>query len=200
MKLSVLIPAYNEEKNLPFVIDELLKNLNKIDRINDFEIIIIDDYSSDSTFKTIKDYNNKKINCIRLSKRSGSHKAIRVGLLYCTGNIALIISADGQDDTSVLPEMIKKNDGGAKVVWALREAREESLFNKLFAYIFYKLLKQFIYNDIKVDLNRADFVLLNRKVIDAINACKERDTSFFGLVLWIGFKHDYIIYKRNNTI
>jgi len=197
MHLSVIIPAYNESLNVQRIVDAIDSSLTgALDEISKHEIIFCDDHSSDNTFETIKELNNPNVKCIRLSRRSGSHAAIRAGLSVAAGDVVLCISADGQDDPAALGQMIKKIRAGKQIVWGVRASRDEPFLNKLFAVWFYKLLSLFVANENNIDLANADFYLLDRKVVNAINACPERNTSLFGLIAWIGFKQDEVKYQR----
>jgi glycosyltransferase involved in cell wall biosynthesis len=200
MFLSVVIPAYNEELNIPVIIEKIKFNLLNCCSISDFEIIICDDHSNDLTFETVRLINDKKIKAIRLSRRSGSHRAIRAGLNFSKGDVVLCISADGQDDVGIIEKMIEKIKMGSHIVWGVRESRDEPLFSKIFALFFYKLLNLFVPNEKKVDLANADFYMLHRKVVDSINLCKESNTSLFGLIAWIGFKQESVKYVRNKRV
>lgn len=199
MYLSVIIPAYNEEQNLLLFLKELEAEL-AVQYIDGYEIIVCDDHSSDNTFAAINKLKNKNIKSIRLSKRSGSHTAIRAGLSIAKGDAALCLSADGQDDPSILAQMIAKLKEGNHIVWALRKKRSEPFLQKLSAILFYKMLKWFFQTDSTINLANADFFLLDRKVIKAINECKERHTSLFGLLIWLGFKQDCVSYERRDRI
>ncbi len=200
MKLSIIIPAYNESANIGRVVNELIDHVFNCQSITDYEIIVVDDHSSDQTYETVKLVNNPKINAIRLSRRSGSHTALRAGLQKSTGDIVLCISADGQDDPKVLNEMVDKIRTGNHIVWALRISRDEPLRSRLFASTFYKLLKFFMQEKSEINLANADFYMLNRKVVNAINRCDEKNTSLFGLIIWLGFKQSYVEYVRRDRM
>lgn len=195
--LSILIPAYNEEENIQTAIQKLEQTLMECQAIEDHEFIIVDDHSSDATFQRVQSFNQKKIKGIRLSRRSGSHTALRVGLAHAQGDLVLCISADGQEDPAILNQMIEKMKDGCHAVWGVRKKREESLINKFFALAAYRLIHLFIKNEEnRMDLSNADFFLLSKKFVNAINACKERHTSLLGLVQWLGFKQDFVLYDR----
>jgi len=201
MKLSIVMPAYNEAENIMSVISELTQTIGNCLGVSSYEIIIADDHSSDDTFSLVHQLGDKNIRCIRLSRRSGSHTAIRAGLVVATGDAVLCISADGQDNPDVLSKMIEKISRGAHTVWAIRNEREETLKDKLAANLFYYTLKLFASEQAsKIDLANADFYLLSRKSADAINLCNERNTSLFGLIIWIGFKQDSVNYDRRERI
>lgn len=198
MKLSIVIPALNEEENILDTIAELRKAIEESrDILEAYEIIVVDDHSADNTFETVAAMNTPNLRAIRLSRRSGSHMAIRAGLAATTGDGALCISADGQDDPRMLRQMLDRWRNGDNIVWALRKGREnEPLTQRLFAKSFYRLLAWFGSAPTGIDLSRADFYLLDSKVVGAINACPERNTSLFGLVAWLGFRQGWVEYDR----
>jgi dolichol-phosphate mannosyltransferase len=198
MKLSIVIPALNEEKNILQTIDELRTAIRESgDLVDAHEIIVIDDHSTDNTFGVVANLNSPDLRAIRLSRRSGSHMAIRAGLAAATGDGVLCISADGQDDARMLFQMLERLQDGYNIVWALRKGRgNEPLAQRLFAKSFYCLLTWFGSAPTGIDLSRADFYLLDNKVVTAINACPERNTSLFGLVAWLGFQQGWVEYDR----
>lgn len=197
--ISIVIPAYNESVNLSETIQEICKVFQMSEWANCFEIIVVDDHSSDDTYEKLKALMIKELKVLRLSRRSGSHTALRAGLQEAKGNAIACISADGQEDPKIILSMLLKWKNGADIVWALRKSRQdEPFYIKLPAQIFYLLLK-WLANTSQADngiLSRADFYLLDRKVANAINSCNERYTSLFGLILWSGFKQDFVEYDR----
>jgi dolichol-phosphate mannosyltransferase len=115
-----------------------------------------------------------------------------------SGDAALFISADGQEDPRCLKAMLDKWSGGAKVVWALRKNRDDEPWHiRVSARIFYKIQEWFNRDEYnKVDLYRADFYLLDKVVVDAVNSCPEKNTSIFGLISWLGFNQECVEYER----
>ncbi len=202
MNLSVVIPAHNESKNISNTIIELFDISRKLRNITKLQVIVVDDHSSDDTYQVVNKLNDARIICLRLSRRSGSHTALRVGSREASGRVVLCISADGQDDPSCLKLMLEKWEDGATVVWAIRQARfDEPWYIRRPAELFYKLLFWFLNREeSNIDLSRADFFLLDRVVVDAINSCLERNTSLFGLIAWLGFKQDFIEYQRRSRL
>jgi polyisoprenyl-phosphate glycosyltransferase len=196
MKLSVVIPSYNESENIVDTVAELASKINGL--VESHEIIIIDDHSTDDTFERAATMKGVTIRCQRLSRRCGSHVAIRAGLCAATGDAVLCISADGQDDPGTIGAMLEKWRSGAHIVWALRQDRnQEPLHTRLFAQAFYMLLRYFNKpENPDLDLSRADFYLLDRRVVNAIASCGERVTSLFGLIAWMGFRQESVHYDR----
>ena len=201
MKLSVVMPAYNEQENIALVVKELCTVIEGIAGISTFEIIVVDDHSSDHTSTEVSALQLTHARCLRLSRRSGSHTAIRAGLAHANGDAVLCISSDGQDNPIVLGQMVQQWLEGAQVVWAIRNAREETFKDKMAATLFYYTLRLFANSgQSDIDLANADFYLLDRKAVDAINACSERNTSLFGLIIWIGFKQVGVTYDRRERM
>lgn len=198
MKVSVVIPAFNEADNIHNIVTDVTKSLAGLsDEITDHEIIIVDDASTDNTFETIENLSLPSLSAIRLSRRSGSHIAIRAGLDCAQGDAVICIAADGQDDPQSIGKLINTWQAGNEIVWALRRSRKnEGFLAPLFAKAFYQLLSLFGETDKRIDLSRADFYLLDRKVVDAITSCRETNTSLFGLIAWLGFQQGYIEYDR----
>lgn len=195
--LSVVIPAYNEAENLAATVCELQEVIHQCPEVAQYEILVIDDHSTDNTFELVKSWKNSKIHCLRLSRRSGSHAAIRAGLIRAQGDAAFCISADGQDDPAALQQMLRKLERGAQLVWAIRRKREEPWLRKFLAVAAYRLINWSVRSSGgESDLLGADFYAMSRKVVDAINRCPEQHTSLFGLLLWLGFRQDFIEYDR----
>jgi len=198
MKLSIVIPAYNEADNIRVTVEELLRTADKIAMIDEIKLVVVDDHSSDDTFHVVSEANDPRVRCMRLSRRSGAHTAIRAGLKEADGDATLCIDADGQDDPAILARMVEKWSQGSHTVWAVRENREDEPWHiKGPAQLFYKIMKWLSYDrEMNIDLSRADFYLLDRTVVSAVNACRERNTSLFGLIVWLGFNQGFVEYKR----
>ena len=196
-KISVVIPTYNEAELIAGTVNEITSAVESLFRDN-YEIIIIDDHSCDDTFNIIKGMPNHGVRCIRLSRNSGSHIALRAGLSQAKGDVVLCISADGQDNPGCLKEMIGKWRDGCKVVWALRRNRNNEIWLvRLWAKLFYGILSRFVdTRNLNIDVSRATFFLLDRKAAEAINACPEHSTSLFGLISWFGFHQGAVEYER----
>lgn len=198
MKISVIIPAFNETENIGATVREVEDLLGKrADDTAAYEIIVIDDGSTDGTFEAVQALRNDTVRGLRLSRRSGSHIALRAGLDAASGDCAVCIAADGQDDPHTIDKMLAVWQSGIDIVWALRKGRDgEPFLQKIFAWGFYKLLAWFGGTSAAIDLSRADFYLLDRKVINAIKSCNERNTSLFGLIVWLGFRQGFVEYER----
>ncbi|MBF0432226.1 MAG: glycosyltransferase [Fibrobacteria bacterium] len=197
MKLTVIIPALNESDNISPTIQEIIEIVTQINDVQ-LELMVVDDHSTDDTFQTVVNLSLPNVHCMRLNKRSGSHVAIRAALSVLKPELAFCISADGQDDPSLLPEMIEQWKNGTQIVWGIRHKRDnESWYYQFMAYSFYSILNILAGDkNSNIDQSRADFFLLGKETIEGINACKEHHTNLFGLISWMGFTQTSIPYKR----
>jgi len=194
--LSVVTPCYNEEANVP----ELLRRLsaacqNVVDF--DYEIVLVDDGSKDTTREIIDELCKIDPNVVGvfLSRNHGHQLALTAGLNICRGERILIVDADLQDPPELLRDMMKIMDEGADVVYGQRIGRDgESAFKKLTAAAFYRILGAMV--DVKIPRDTGDFRLMSRRVLDELNRLPEYNRFIRGLVSWVGFKQVAIQYRR----
>jgi dolichol-phosphate mannosyltransferase len=196
MMLSAVIPAYNEAQNIPDTIPAVLDCLTRAAGGGEVEVLVVDDHSSDGTFEAVMTLGDARVRSIRLSRRSGSHTALRAGLWHARGDAVVCMAADGQDDPEALAAMAQQWRGGAQVIWGLRQRRDDGVLHGLSARLFYLLLRLVTGRRDGIDLSRADFYLLDRAVVDAVRTCHERNTSLFGLLAWMGFRQSAVEYTR----
>ncbi|MDR0222802.1 MAG: glycosyltransferase family 2 protein [Oscillospiraceae bacterium] len=184
--LSVIVPAFNEGGNIAAAAGAVSGILTE--NGVDFEIIFIDDGSADDTWEYIEKARaaDKRIRGVRFSRNFGKEGAVFAGLSRAGGACAVVIDCDLQHPPELIPEMYALWEQGAEVVEARKSSRgKESLIYKIFAKTFYRIMK----SSSELDLDGAsDFKLLDRKVIDALNALPERLTFFRALSAWVGFK------------
>lgn len=184
--LSVIIPAYNEQDNVENtakVISGILKEAGI-----KYELIFVDDGSSDNTWQIIDNLANRDISVrgLRFSRNFGKEGAIFAGLRRCTGDCAVVIDCDLQHPPELIPQMVELHAQGYEVVEAVKSSRgKESLAYKMFAKGFYKIMEKS--SDVDLD-GASDFKLMDRKVINALNELPERITFFRALSSWVGFK------------
>lgn len=188
--LSVIIPAYNEQENIKNTAAVIAEILTAVEIA--YEIIFVDDGSADGTWAEINAArgNNENVRGVRFSRNFGKEGAIFAGLKAAAGDCAVLIDCDLQHPPQLIPKMYAMWESGAEVVEAVKASRgRESLFYKLFAKSFYKIMKSS--SGINLD-GASDFRLLDRKVIDALNELPERMTFFRALSSWVGFKAEKI--------
>lgn len=194
-KVSVIIPVYYNRESL----EELYTRLCCLPEVNssmEMEIVFVDDGSKDDSFEVIRSIASKdgRVLGVKLSRNYGSFVACLAGLTRCTGDCAVIISADLQDPPELISEMCKKWREGNKVVMAVRNRRQEGFFKVLFAQIYYTIFRLLVTED--MPKGGFDFVLIDRQVVNVLTAIQEKNTSLMGLILWTGFSRTEIPYTR----
>ena len=185
-KLSVIIPAYNEEQNIDnisSVVSSLLENNNI-----KYEIIFVNDGSRDNTWEVISKVckKNQNVKGFNFSKNFGKEAAIFAGLTYATGDCCAVIDADLQHPPQTLIKMYEKWQEGYEIVEGVKASRgKESFLHKLAAKNFYSLISKAT----NIDMSRAsDFKLLDRKAVNILRAMPEKHIFFRALSSWVGFK------------
>jgi glycosyltransferase involved in cell wall biosynthesis len=191
MKISVVVPAHNEEGNLPVLLDQIRGVLP--DGLH--EIIVVDDGSTDATLDVVKaaSESDPRVKYIGLSRNFGHQTALRAGLRGASGDCVITMDADLQHPPRLLPEMVAKWQEGFKIVLTVRKDVENlSRFKRLTSTLFYWLMNSV--SDVSIDPGSADFRLLDRKVIDVINELSEHDFFLRGVIPWVGFPVTKIAY------
>lgn len=191
--ISVVIPIFNEEENLPVLTERLL---NVLSQYNKFEIIYINDGSTDNSPNIIEELcdKNKSIKLVNFSRNFGHQAAISAGIDYAEGDAVIVMDGDLQDPPELLPEFIEKWKEGYDVVYAIRKHRRENILKRTAYYIFYRLLNRI--SEINIPLDTGDFSIMDRKIIDHIKSLPEKNRFVRGIRSWIGFKHIGLEYSR----
>lgn len=195
--ISVIIPAYNEQENIPVAAERLGGILAPL---SEYELIFVDDGSKDGTWALIKQLSetDEHIRGLHFSRNFGKEGAIFAGLKAAEGDCVAVIDCDLQHPPELLEKMYSAWKGGAEVVEAIKSSRgHEGIIYKLFAKTFYRMMK----NSSDIDLDGAsDYKLMDRKVVDALNEMPERLTFFRALSSWVGFtteKIEFDVEPRN---
>jgi polyisoprenyl-phosphate glycosyltransferase len=194
VKYSIVVPAYNEEKNIPILHKKVTSIMNKID--GSWELIFINDGSKDKTLEVLQKLSkkDKKVKYLDLSRNFGHQSALSAGLDYAKGNAIVSMDCDMQDPPELIIEMVKKWKKGYEVVYARRKNRNDGFFKKYSALAYYRLLDRF--SSTKIPRNVGDFRLVDRKVLDQLNSMKEKSRYLRGLVAWLGYKFTYVEFDR----
>jgi glycosyltransferase involved in cell wall biosynthesis len=196
-KISILIPAYNEQE----VLDTLYARLDKLaqDTKNyDFEFLFVNDGSRDKTLEIIKSYAEKdsRIAYVNLSRNFGKEIAMAAGFDYVTGDATVIIDADLQDPPELIPKMIGYWEDGYDDVYARRSSRAgESWLKKATSEVFYKILQKS--TSIPIQRDTGDFRLLDKRCIQALREFRETQRYTKGMFSWVGYKKKEILYDRD---
>jgi glycosyltransferase involved in cell wall biosynthesis len=200
-KISILIPAYNEQGNIPSLISRLEHLYVKLKSQYDFEFLLLDNNSKDRTRELALQQcqNNKLWKYLRYSRNFGAESSILAGLDHVTGDATIIVFSDLQDPPENIPVMLEKWEAGAEVVYGVINKRNDSnILKTLGAKSAYFLIHHL--TDSKIPVDATDFRLLDRKVVDALRALREPDRYFRGLVHWVGFKEDAFLYDRDKRV
>ena len=196
-KISILIPAYNEEAVLEKLFTRLANLANNTKDYN-FEFLFVNDGSRDNTLEIIKDYAEKddRVSFVNLSRNFGKEVAMIAGLDNVSGDATVIIDADLQDPPELIPEMIKWWEQGYDDVYARRRSRMgESFLKKTTSKMFYKTLQSM--TRIPIQKDTGDFRLLDKRAVEALKQIRESQRYTKGYFSWIGFKKKEITYDRD---
>ena len=194
-RLSVITAFFNEAVNLPAFKIRLL-NVLRDERL-DYEIVLVDDHSGDDGTAMAREWalEDADVQYIRLARNCGSHAAFSAGLAHCTGDCAVLLAADLQDPPEAIPRLLERWSQGSDVVWAIRGGRlGEEWRTQFLASIYYWMMRHFALPDMPA--KGADFLLLDRKVVNAYTAIPEKNTSFLAMILWMGFRQSSIEYTK----
>jgi dolichol-phosphate mannosyltransferase len=195
--ISVVVPTYNEEKNIPLVHEKVKEVLEKLPNY-DWEFIFVDDGSKDNSVKVMENLANSHNNVryIEFSRNFGKEMATSAGINNAKGEAAILIDADLQHPAELIPEFIAKWEAGADMVIGLRKKNKgEGLIKKFGSYFFYKIMN--LIGETKIIPRATDFRLIDRKVIKAFNSFSEHNRITRGLLDWLGFKTDFVEFSAN---
>ncbi len=190
-KISIVIPIYNEEKNIVVLCDELI-NITKKMCAFDFEIVLINDGSSDNSWHSINELalQNSHIKGINLSRNFGHQIALSAGYDFATGDAIITMDADMQHPPHIIPTIIEKWLEGYAIVYVKSVMRNDRFLKKITALVYYRILQSIA--EVIIPRNVADFRLIDRKVADALRKSKEKTRYLRGMVAWTGFKHTIV--------
>jgi glycosyltransferase involved in cell wall biosynthesis len=192
--LSVVAPVYNEEE----LIDEFVARATAAVADFDFELILVNDGSADSTPQRLDAIAQRdpRVRVVHLSRNFGHQAALTAGLEHAVGDVVAMIDADLQDPPELIPEMVARWRDGSDIVYAVRREREgETAFKLGTASLFYKIFRKLAQVDLEP--NSGDFRLLDRTALDALLSMTERSRFLRGMTVWIGFSQTAISYERD---
>jgi len=195
-RLSIVVPVYFNEANLPETIPALLRLQDSLPSTK-LELVFVDDGSKDRSSSVLQEWQSRhpdKIAVVRLTRNFGSMAAIQAGLTAATGDCVGVISADLQDPPELFLTMIEHWRNGVKVALATRKTRDEGVFIKLFAALFYKLMNTLALSG--YPRGGFDFCLIDRQVVGDLIRMEEKNTNIMALIFWLGYKPEIIPYSR----
>lgn len=196
VEISIIIPIYNEEKNISPLYERVKKVISNISTSH--ELLFVNDGSADKSLQIIKELakTDSSVKFINFSRNFGHQIAVTAGLDKCIGNHVVIIDADLQDPPELIVEMQKKMSEGYEVVYARRRTRVgESFLKKFTAKMFYRILSKI--TSVKIPLDTGDFRIMDRKIVDVLKEMPEQQKFLRGQISWAGFRQTYIEYDRD---
>ncbi|MFB1099900.1 glycosyltransferase family 2 protein [Terribacillus sp. JSM ZJ617] len=192
--LSVIVPSFNEAENVKLFYEELAKELQYSPY--DYEVIYVDDGSSDTTLLELKELADMHYNVqyVSFTRNFGKEAAILAGFQHAKGDCAVVIDADLQHPVALLHELLAGFEEGYDQVIARRNRKGESLPRKVLSTMYYKIINRFI--DVRIQNGVGDFRLLSRRAIDALLILSEGNRFSKGLFSWIGFEQKTVYYDN----
>ncbi|NEP48803.1 MAG: glycosyltransferase family 2 protein [Moorea sp. SIO3C2] len=192
---SLVIPVYNEENS----ISELYRRISTVmDQLGEVELILVNDGSCDRSLELMRDLHQKdpRVCYLSLSRNFGHQIAVTAGLNFVRGQGIIVLDADLQDPPEVIPVLVEKWQQGYQIVYAQRtQRRRESWLKRFPAYLFYRLLRRLA--NVEIPLDTGDFCLMDRRVVDVLNAMPERNRYVRGLRSWVGLRQTSVSYVRD---
>ncbi len=193
-KLSIVVPVYNEAANLDVLYTALTNVLQEIGR--SYELIFVDDGSSDGTFEVIRSLHkiNENVRGYSFSRNFGHQTALFAGLAKSRGELVISMDGDMQHPPEMIPALLSKYEEGFDIVNTKRlDAKGTGFFKKLTSKWYYKIINAL--SDVPIEPAAADFRLMNRKSVNALNSLPEAHRFTRGLVGWMGFKQAIVPYQ-----
>ena len=196
--LSIVIPVFNEQENIPKLYERIVGasptwNLP-------FEVILVDDGSTDRTLSLLRKLHQKdsRFKYISFSRNFGHQTAVSAGLRYTRGDVVAVMDADLQDPPEELYRFLDRWRQGYQVIYGIRTKRKENIFKRSAYYLFYRILAWC--SSIDIPLDSGDFCVMDRAVVDWLNAMPERNRFVRGLRSWIGYRQIGIPYERHRRL
>lgn len=193
--LSIVIPVYNEQENLPELSRRLTAVLER--EAIEYEIIFVNDGSRDSSLLLLRGLaaENRRIRALDFSRNFGHQAALYAGMCHSSGRAVVLMDGDLQDPPEVVPRLLERWREGFEVVFAVRTKRKESVVKRLAYATYYRLLRSVSY--VEMPLDSGDFSLMDRRVVNELVGMPERNKFLRGLRSWVGFRQTSVIYERD---
>jgi dolichol-phosphate mannosyltransferase len=196
--VSVIIPVYYNEGNIPVTWKALEAALTRLPADHRWEVVFVEDGSGDQSYERLAEIfrgSADRVRVVKLTRNFGQTAAILAGLRSARGDCCVVMSADLQDPPELIPEMVERWSGGQKkIVLATRMSREDSAIARWTSRSFYRLMRRYAVPNMPE--GGFDFFLIDRRVVDLVNATEEKNTFLQGQILWTGFQPALIPYTR----
>lgn len=199
-KISIIVPAYNEEESIPYLEKRLVALMDNMKNY-EFEVLFVNDGSKDKTLELIKELRKKdeRFCYVNFSRNFGKEIAMIAGLDYATGDAVILIDADLQDPPELIPELVKYWEQGYDDVYAKRKSRKGERFLKKFtSKMYYKVLQSL--TNVEIQKDTGDFRLLDRRCVNALKKLRESQRCSKSIFSWIGYNKKEVLYDRDPRV
>ncbi len=192
--ISVVVPLYNEEE----VFEELLRRLTESLKQFSYELVFVDDGSTDRTRELLRHASQKDghVVAVLFSRNFGHQAAVRAGLIESKNEYVIVMDGDLQDPPEVLPKFLEELERGTDVAYAIRKKRKESILKRAAYSSFYKILHK-ISGEVSMPKDSGDFCAMSRRAVDALKSLEERNQYVRGIRSWVGFVQKGVEYERD---
>jgi polyisoprenyl-phosphate glycosyltransferase len=193
---SLVVPIYNEEANIPELYRRVSAVMDGLDAAS--ELWLVNDGSSDGSLLLLRELHERdsRVCYVNLARNFGHQIAVTAGLQLTRGQAVIILDADLQDPPELVPDLLKLWQSGYQVVYAQRTKRQrDPWLKRVLAYVFYRLLHRLA--DVEIPIDSGDFCLMDRQVVDLLNAMPERNRYLRGLRSWVGFRQTALLFDRD---
>ncbi len=193
-EISVVVPLYNEEENVPELYRRLTAVLESLER--SYELVLVNDGSQDGTEELLRDLqvSDSRVVVLHLSRNFGHQPAVCAGLDAACGEAVIVMDGDLQDPPEVFAQLLRCWESGYEVVYAIRRKRKEPLLKRMGYFLFYRLLRAI--SDLDIPLDSGDFCLMDRRVVEVLKHLPERMRFVRGLRTFVGFRQCGVAYER----
>ena len=200
-QFSVVIPIYNEEENIPELYNRLTAVMNRLCESEgynsrDYEIIMVDDGSSDNSWALIKSLNGKdnRVKGISFSRNFGHHIAITAGIDYARGNAIILMDGDLQDPPEEIPKLYDKFKEGFDIIYGIRLERKDSFFKRITSKVFWWILRKF--SGVDIPANQTMLRILSKNITNVLKDMREYARFIHGMMAWAGFKQEKVLIEH----
>jgi dolichol-phosphate mannosyltransferase len=192
--ISLVVPVFNERDTVPTFYQRASVALSATGEA--YEIIFVDDGSVDGTLEELRRVASQdaRVRVVSFSRNFGHQTAVSAGMNYARGDAVAVIDGDLQDPPEIVPQLMARWREGYHVVYAIRRTRRENIFKRAAYRLFYRLLRSMSYVDMPLDAG--DFAIMDRRIVDLLNAMPERNRFVRGIRAWVGFKQIGLEYDR----
>jgi polyisoprenyl-phosphate glycosyltransferase len=190
--ISVVVPVFNEQDNIPVLYEVASKELASISRLYDCEFIFVDDGSTDASWSVLEKLASydERVSALSFSRNFGHQAALMAGYHAARGDAIVSIDADMQHPPELIVDMVKIWNKGTDIIYARKVNRKDNIFKRWCSLLFYKILDMI--SDVKIPRNVSDFRLIDKKVLAVLKQCKDKSPYLRGMVAWSGFKQEFI--------